>query len=266
MTWTTLQRSDVINGVSCHRRGNGPLMMFIHGVGLRAEAWGAQIDALADYFSVCAIDMPGHGESDLLDAESGLAEFTDRISSVIEELNEPVILMGHSMGGMIAMDIAANKPHLCKAIVVLNAICGRGPEASGAVKQRAASLSIDSTPSPEEPLRRWFGQDQSIPEAYACRSWLTSVDPVGYKTAYTVFANNDGLSDDELKSLDCPALFMTGSEEPNSTPAMSEKMARLSPKGKAIIIEDAAHMMPMTHASEVNAHILEFLKAERVNQ
>ena len=97
MTWTTLQRSDVINGVSCYRKGDGPLLMPIHRVGLRAEAWSGQIDVLADHFSVCAIDMPGHGESHLLEPESGLAEFTDRISSVIEELNEPVILMGHSM-------------------------------------------------------------------------------------------------------------------------------------------------------------------------
>ncbi|MEM8650455.1 MAG: alpha/beta hydrolase [Pseudomonadota bacterium] len=266
MTWTILQRSDVINGVSCYRQGDGPQLMLIHGVGLRAEAWRGQIDVLADHFSVCAIDMPGHGESDLLDPESGLAEFSDRISSVIEELNQPVILMGHSMGGMITMDIAANSPHLCKAIVVLNAICGRSPEASEAVKQRAASLSIDSTPSPDDPLHRWFGEDQTVPQAVACRSWLTSVDPVGYKTAYSVFANNNGPTDAELEALACPALFMTGSEEPNSTPAMSEKMAKLAPKGKAVIIEGAAHMMPMTHAAEVNAHILEFMKAEGVIQ
>jgi pimeloyl-ACP methyl ester carboxylesterase len=51
---------------------------------------------------------------------------------------------------------------------------------------------------------------------------------------------------------------MTGALEPNSTPAMSEAMAALTPKGRAIIVPDAAHMMPMTHPEVVNAALLDF--------
>jgi pimeloyl-ACP methyl ester carboxylesterase len=54
---------------------------------------------------------------------------------------------------------------------------------------------------------------------------------------------------------------MTGAQEPNSTPAMSRAMADLAPDGQAVIIEGAAHMLPMTHREEVNTHLLSF--AER---
>ena len=58
-----------------------------------------------------------------------------------------------------------------------------------------------------------------------------------------------------LARLSCPALFMTGAKEPNSTPEMSQAMARIAPHGRAVIVEGAAHMLPMTHAVPVNAEL-----------
>ena len=55
-------------------------------------------------------------------------------------------------------------------------------------------------------------------------------------------------------------LFMTGGHEPNSTPAMSRRMASLVSDGMALIVEDAAHMMPMTHPSEVNQALRQFAR------
>jgi pimeloyl-ACP methyl ester carboxylesterase len=107
-------------------------------------------------------------------------------------------------------------------------------------------------------LERWFG-DALTPEREACAGWLRSVCPVSYKTAYSAFAHSPLPDRAMLASLACPALFMTGGAEPNSTPAMSEAMARLAPRGRAIIVEGAAHMMPMTHAGIVNAALIDFL-------
>ena len=81
------------------------------------------------------------------------------------------------------------------------------------------------------------------------------VNPAAYKCAYTAFATSQIPDQIGLSRISCPALFMTGSEEPNSTPAMSETMASLAPKGRSIIVDGAAHMMPMTHPREVNAAI-----------
>jgi len=75
-----------------------------------------------------------------------------------------------------------------------------------------------------------------------------------------VFASQDGPSVEALKNLHCPAMFLTGEDEPNSTPQMSRRMAELAPLGKAVVIEGAAHMLPMTHATQVTAILEQFIQ------
>ena len=230
------------------------MVVLIHGVGLQAGAWREQIDALARDFKVMAIDMPGHGGSALLDGQGALADYSD---AIVAALPEPAVVIGHSMGAMIALDLAIRYPDRVRRVVALNAIYQRSVAARDAVMARAAGLDGRTMVDPSATLARWFGATSS-PERDACRTWLRDVDPAGYQMAYRVFARENGPSDAQLATLACPALFVTGSDEPNSTPAMSRSMADLAPQGRAIVIDDAAHMMPMTHAAQVNAALLDF--------
>ncbi|NVO28883.1 alpha/beta hydrolase [Donghicola sp. C2-DW-16] len=255
MIWTTRPRSRVeeLAAITC---GTGPLVILLHGVGLRAEAWGAQIDALSGRYGIMAPDMAGHGDSTLFEAPPALADYTDRVAAA---LDRPAIVVGHSMGSMIALDLAARYPDRVLAVAALNAIFRRTEAAKAAVLARAASLDGETVADPEPPLVRWFGNSPS-PERAACGNWLRSADPRGYRDAYKVFASCDGPDDDALSGLPCPALFMTGAEEPNSTPEMSQQMAALVPDGAALVLPNAAHMMPMTHAAQVNAALEQFIE------
>lgn len=255
MTWTTQPRSEIA-GLAAIVAGAGQNVLLIHGVGLQAEAWNSQITALAPTYHVVAVDMPGHGQSPVPAQPMTLAGYTDAIA---QTLDAPAVVIGHSMGAMIALDMAMRHPSRVRGVAALNAIFQRAPEAASAVRARADSLDGTTVANPSAPLERWFGTAPS-PEREACESWLTATSPAGYKMAYQVFATSDGPDAEALTKLTCPALFLTGSEEPNSTPEMSRKMAALAPQGRAQIIDDAAHMMPMTHADEVNAELLRFAK------
>ena len=258
MTWTTRPRSELSPGIAAWRNGGGDPLVLLHGVGLNADAWGAQADTLGRHYTVYAMDTPGHGDSTPLPGTPGLADYTDLIATAIETLDYPVLIAGHSMGAMIALDFAIRYPELCRGVAALNAIYRRQPEAAAAVRARAADLPVDRAADPGLPLERWFGANADSPAAMACREWLLGVNPAAYRQAYTVFALEDGPSDSGLADLPCPGLFLTGADEPNSTPAMSKVMADVTPRGRAIIIDGAAHMMPMTHAAEVNSALLEF--------
>jgi flavin reductase (DIM6/NTAB) family NADH-FMN oxidoreductase RutF len=59
--------------------------------------------------------------------------------------------------------------------------------------------------------------------------------------------------------LEAPALFLTGEQDPNSSPAMSQAMAAIAPRGRALIIPDERHMMNLTSPERINAALLEFL-------
>ena len=253
MTWTTLPRSKQ-GDLSTIVSGDGPPVLLIHGVGLRGEAWCGQIDTLSTDHKVTAVDMPGHGASVLRGGKMTLTDYSDCIAAT---LTEPTLVIGHSMGAMIALDIAVRFPNLVLGVVALNAVYQRDTAASKAVMARAANLDGHSMPDPSGTLERWFGTAAS-PARDACRNWLNSVDPKGYAAAYRVFASEDGPAPADLATLRCSALFITGSKEPNSTTAMSHAMALLAPRGRASIIEGAAHMMPMTHPNLVNAALLEF--------
>lgn len=255
MMWTIRQRSD-FGALRAIRRGAGPQALLLHGVGLRAEAWNAQIDALARHFAVIAPDMPGHGESPHLTGPPTLAAYTDRLA---EALASPALIAGHSMGAMIALDLAIRYPSIAHGVAALNAIYRRSPAAATAVRARAAALDGRADVDPSGPLARWFG-GQASDEADACRHWLTATDPAGYRDAYRVFAQEDGPRAADLGNLTCPALFVTGAKEPNATPAMSETMAALAPMGRSRVLADAAHMMPMTHAADVSTALGDFFR------
>lgn len=254
--WADRARS-LVGGCPAIVSGQGPLVVLLHGVGLRAEAWNAQIDALnASGFQVVAPDMHGHGVAPVIGAKALLADYSQYVA---ELLTQPAIVIGHSMGAMVAMGLVEHAPSQILGLAALNAIYRRSPAAGSAVRARAAQLDGRVQQDPSGTLVRWFADTQT-PERFACDRWLRDVDPAGYKAAYTVFANEDGPSDALLKSLTCPALFMTGQDEANSTPEMSKAMAQLAPKGQLNVVGGAAHMMPMTHAAEVNTTLIGFAR------
>lgn len=256
MTWTTRLRSE-IGDLGAIVEGQGPHVLLMHGVGLRAEAWSRQIQALAaSGYYVVAPDMPGHGASPVPSGDVGLAAYTDLVAGC---LTDPAVIVGHSMGAMIALDLASRYADRVRGVVALNAVFRRSAVAKAAVSARVSALDGQGTPDPSDTLARWFGETQSAERA-ACKEWLRAVDPVGYKAAYAVFATEDGPSTDALQELNMPALFVTGSEERNSTPEMSRNMAALVPDGRAEVIEGAAHMMPMTHADAVNRLLTAFVQ------
>lgn len=255
MMWTTQPRSDFAT-LQAIRKGTGPEVLLIHGVGLRAEAWAAQIAALEHEFLISAPDMPGHGNSPHPKPPISLVSFIDPIAEAIEK---PVVIIGHSMGALIALYLAARFPNLVRGVAALSAVFRRSPEASRAVKMRAAALEDMPQIDPDETLRRWFGEAEN-PESAACRHWLTTNSKEGYQQAYHVFAHEDGPSEETLSEIRCPALFVTGEDEPNATPAMSHAMADLTEFGEAVIIRNAKHMMPMTHPEAVNAVLQGFVQ------
>ncbi|MCB1421280.1 MAG: alpha/beta hydrolase [Nitratireductor sp.] len=246
MTWKTRPRSR-IGELAAIVSGEGRQIVLLHGVGLRAEAWGAQIDELSRSMRVVAFDLPGHGES----PQIGSAQLSDYCDMIAHAIEYPSIVVGHSFGAMIALHMAALHPEKVKGVAALNAIYRRSDKAAKAVLARAASLNGSDNPSPKPTLERWFGSEQGAVRD-ACEAWLASVDPKGYRDAYGVFARGDAPADTLLQQIACPALFLTGSEEPNSTPAMTKALASLVPRGKPVVIRGAAHMLPMTHPGEAN--------------
>ncbi|WP_417228014.1 alpha/beta fold hydrolase [Amphritea sp.] len=266
MTLKTQQRFKSETGLAYLKTGVGSPIVLIHGVGLRAEAWLNQVPVLSEHHTVYAIDMPGHGESDLLaDADAGLDEYVDLIATWIQaEIKEPVIMMGHSMGSMIALNFAARYSGICSGVAALNSVYRRSPQAKQAVQQRALDMIENPVLSNvTTPISRWFDDNAKGFEkqmASLCEQWLLAAPAKGYARAYQIFSQNDGPKDEALASLEMPAIFITGDGDANSSGDMSKRMAAICPNGHYAVIEHSRHMVQMTHPDEVNQLLVKFVK------
>ncbi len=255
--WTTQPAYSSHNGLAVARSGQGPTILLIHGVGLRMESWNGLKSHLSNFEVIC-IDLPGHGKSDDMGCHiTDVSKLTAYLKEALETF--PHYMIGHSLGALVALDWACKYKEGLKGVIALNAIFERTEEARLAVIKRAEILASEAQIDPAITLERWFGTNDT-PERQACETWLCENRIEQYAQAYGIFARSFGADRKGLKNLHIPSFFLTGSLEPNSTPEMSHKMAKLAPHGQSYIIEGAAHMAPMTHAAQIADNITRFIR------
>ena len=239
-------------------------IVFIHGVGLRAESWEQQLAVFSDQYRCFAIDMPGHGDSELLDKLTlTLDDFAEALKNFINNvIGEPAIVVGHSLGAMTALQTAVTYPEVIRGVAALNAIFDRANSAAQKVQSRAESLldNLEQNVS-DQPIARWFDKDSKYQvQAQMCRDWLDNGNRLGYARAYRMFAYLSGISAAQLQTISIPTLLLTGELDANSSPKMSLAMANIVPDARAVIVPKARHMTQMTHANEVNSALELFFK------
>ncbi len=264
MGWTNLRTElaprEKSGAIAWREAGKGPPVLLIHGIGVNADVWEPQITVLKPRRWVVAADLPGHGQSDPLPEGAGLDDFVTAMAEFIEALGSPPLpVIGHQFGAMVALGLALDHPQKVAALVALNPVYCRDKLSRGAVEARAAQVvggKVDVFGS----ISRWFPDDRNGPIARHVGNWLSRTDAKGYGTAYRAFATGDRAHEGRLGELTCPSLFMTGVSDPNSTPAMADKMAREA-HGRALAIPGARHMMNLSHATETNNAIVAFLNS-----
>ncbi|YCI06977.1 alpha/beta hydrolase (plasmid) [Ensifer sp. D2-11] len=255
-----LSRKTTASGAAYFEAGTGETLILIHGVGMRLEAWAPQIAAFSKTHRVIAVDMPGHGGSEKLPAGSTLTDFVSWLGRFLDDVSIACAnLAGHSMGALISGGAAATFSDRITRVAYLNGVYRRDPAAKAAVLARAEAIRKNGVDT-EGPLLRWFGEDPESQRArQRTRAWLEMVDPEGYAIAYAAFAGGDETYAGCWPSVKCPALFLTGSGDPNSTPEMAEEMASLAPNGWSRIVEGHRHMVNLTAPEAVNAIMADWL-------
>lgn len=247
-------------------RGCGRPIVFVHGVGLHCGVWSPQIEACAAFNRVVAYDTHGHGLSDGPPPEAKLDHYLDQLAGLMEALDLPsAVLVGHSMGAMIATAFAATYPAKVEGLIAFNAVYRRSREQRKAVLERADRLRASGPAATvDAAIARWFGTGLSEGDrekAARLRHWLMNADAEGYAAAYRVFASSDDLFSDRLHGLQAPALFVTGESDPNSIPSMSLALAAACPNAAARILPNEGHMTTFKTPALANELIADFLQS-----
>lgn len=249
----TLPASDL----SWIEAGAGEPLLLLHGVGMRAEAWGPQIAAIKGH-RVIALDMPGHGGTAPLPGGATLPDYVAWAANAMDRLGiSAANVAGHSMGSLIALGLAVSEPDRVLRVALLNAVHRRSAAARAAVIARAEAIAAGEFDL-DTPLNRWFGAGEEKVRAEVA-GWLSGVDRQGYATAYRAFALGDATYADGIAGLPCPALFLTGAGDPNSTAGMAREMAALAQQGRAVVIEGHRHMVNLTAPDLVTEALTDWL-------
>lgn len=110
--------------------GTGPLILLVHGMGGSASTWKHVMPALGDYFRVIAPDLPGHGRSEDPGDDYSLGAFASTLRDLMVALGHTcATVVGHSLGGGVAMQFAYQHPEFCQRLVLVGS-GGLGREVS----------------------------------------------------------------------------------------------------------------------------------------
>src|SRR5246127_182759 len=125
--------------------GSGPAILLIHGIGDNSTTWNAVQAKLAERFTVIAPDLLGHGQSDKPRADYSIAAYANGMRDLLSVLDiERVTVVGHSLGGGVAMQFAYQFPQLVDRLILVGA--------GGVTKDVNFALRIASMPMGTEAL------------------------------------------------------------------------------------------------------------------
>jgi pimeloyl-ACP methyl ester carboxylesterase len=212
------------------RRGEGPPIVFVHGMGTSAATWERCMDLLADRFTVVAVDLLGHGGSPVPDdpdeytRDRALADLDDVLANLAADASVgtrgPAVLVGHSLGGYLALAHAATRPGAVRGIVVLNTGPGfRDPDKREGWNERSRRNA------------HRFG----VPEQVT-----------------TLNLQEDAVVMDRLADISTPTLVLAGGDDRPEYTGSGQYLERKMPDARLVVVEGGGHSMHEdTHATEV---------------
>lgn len=235
--------------------GRGPQdILFVHGSGGDHTLWSYQIKGLRGAFSIAAVDLNGHGRSPFREGE-GLATYTEDVLAVLERLSGRALLVGHSLGGAIALNVALHHPERIGGLGLI----GTGarlrvlPELLELLQrdfEAAVDLILDwafaGEPEPQflakarEQMHK-NGQKALLRDLLTCNSFDVM---------------------DQLDRIRVPTLVICGREDRLTPVKYSEYLRDHIPNASLKVIEGAGHMVMLEQPEQLNQAIREFLTSK----
>jgi pimeloyl-ACP methyl ester carboxylesterase len=121
--------------------GDGPALVLLHGFLESKAIWDDFTETLQNNFTLIAIDLPGHGESELIAEMHSMQLMAETIKAVLEaEKIEKAVIAGHSMGGYVALQFALDNEELVKGLVLFHSHANADTDEAKENRQRTINI------------------------------------------------------------------------------------------------------------------------------
>lgn len=241
--------------------GQGPSLLFIHGLGSSGQDWSEQVAFFSKDFKVITVDVRGHGQTGKPPGPYSIKLFADDAAAFIRSLGlSPVHVVGISMGGMIAFQLAVSHPELLKSMSIVNS----GPEMVAhsfrerlQIFQRLVIFRLLGMRKIGEIISgRLFPKN----EQEELRNTMIERWAQNAKRAYMdSFKALVGWSVAEyISNIHIPTLVIAADED--YTPvSLKEAYVSNMPNARLVVINDSRHATPLDQPEEFNKTLAAFL-------
>ncbi len=248
--------------------GSGDVaVILLHGIGGSRAIWGDEgsgtLQALADAgFHALSLDFPGYGGSA---GPAGMDAFVDAVRAAIAQVApRRVVLVGHSMGGMVAQELAARAPEIVQGLVLActSALFGRAdgdwqrrfiaerlaPLDAGEGMAGMAARLVPGLVSPNAPASA----------RYTAGELMSRVPEATYRAALQAIAGFDRR--EALASIVVPTLLIAAEHDRTAPPDVMQRMAARIPGAAYVCLADAGHIANLEQPARFHAELLAFLR------
>ncbi len=232
------------------RPGNGKTVVFIHGAAGSGARWANQVKMLAGGHYPVALDLPGHGASGGWPCEQ-IFLYREWVKQTVEALGlGNIVLVGHSMGGAVALDFALTYPSYLQGLILVSTgarlrVDPARLESYRKGEYRAEWARLSFSPAASSGL-----VEQGVRDALAA-------DPAARYADFLACDRFDVLS--QVNKIPAPALVVCGQDDLATPVKFARYLAENIPRARLVLIDRAAHMVMLEQPEELNKAIKDFL-------
>lgn len=248
--------------IAYRRSGTGPPLILVHGTGGSHVRWAPILSALEPHFSLYAVDRRGRGESGDAASYAIEREFED-VAALVEAIGQPVYLLGHSYGGLCALEAARLTQHIRKLMLYEPPIPSPGIPVypDGLLDRLEALLAVGNR---EEVLMTFLREVVRMPPHELAQSRASSVWLARVAAAHTLprelrAHERYHFEPDHFKDLALPTLLMLGGGSPPRFKMAIDTLSATLPNCRVVVLPGQQHIAIDTAPDLFIREVLTFL-------
>lgn len=249
--------------IASERTGNGPPLVLVHGTSGNHSRWDPVRPTLADHCTVYAIDRRGCGESGDA-AEYALDREIEDITAVVESIEAPVHLLGHSYGALCVLEAALRIDDL-RTLILYEPVFAVGEDHLYSDELLAKMESLLENGENEHVLVMLFEEIANLTpaEMEATRSaptWEPRVEAAHTVLRETLTENEYVFHPDRFDGMTTPTLLLSGSESPQWIRDSTEALDEALPNSRILVFEGHGHMAMHSASDRFVDEVLAFTR------